>query len=67
VQIDSQECNSTHQVSKLIPVVQYDYTGGNLSELLDIIISSGATLFVSAVGIPPKWAIDKLHAAGVLW
>jgi hypothetical protein len=46
--------------------VQYDYTGGNLSELLDIIIPSGATLFVSAVGIPPKWAIDKLHAAGVL-
>jgi hypothetical protein len=50
----------------LIIYNQYDYTGGNLSELLDIIISSGATLFVSAVGIPPQWAIDKLHKAGVL-
>lgn len=48
------------------PNPQYDYIGRNLSELLDIIISSGAKLFVSAVGIPPQWAIDKLHKAGVL-
>jgi len=45
---------------------QYDYTGGNLGVLLDIVIESGAKLFVSAVGIPPQWAIDKLHKAGVL-
>ncbi|KAF2034501.1 2-nitropropane dioxygenase [Setomelanomma holmii] len=44
----------------------YDYTGGHLDEMLDIIIESGATLFVSAVGVAPQWAIDKLHKAGVL-
>ena len=48
-------------------VWQYDYTKGNLDELLDIIIESGAKLFVSAVGIPPKWAVEKLHRAGVLY
>jgi hypothetical protein len=46
--------------------MQYDYTGGNLGVLLDIVIESGAKLFVSAVGIPPPWAITKLHKAGVL-
>ncbi|OAX40496.1 2-nitropropane dioxygenase [Rhizopogon vinicolor AM-OR11-026] len=43
----------------------YDYTNGQLNELLDVIINSGATLFVSAVGVPPKGAVDKLHAAGI--
>ena len=38
-----------------------DYTDGKLPELIDIIIESGAALFVSAVGVPPKWAVDKLH------
>ncbi|KAM0751476.1 2-nitropropane dioxygenase [Meredithblackwellia eburnea MCA 4105] len=42
-----------------------DYTGGQLPELIDIIISEKAALFVCAVGIPPKWAVDKLHAAGI--
>eukprot|EP00911_Craspedida_sp_UC1_P002608 UC1_evm1s1930 len=42
-----------------------DYTNGTLPELIDIIIEAGASLFVSAVGIPPKWAVDKLHAAGI--
>jgi NAD(P)H-dependent flavin oxidoreductase YrpB (nitropropane dioxygenase family) len=42
-----------------------DYTGGNLPELIDIIIAAGAKLFVSAVGVPPKYAVDKLHAAGI--
>merc|ERR1712217_717580 len=42
-----------------------DYTGGQLPELLDVIIESGASLFVSAVGVPPKYAVDKLHAAGI--
>ncbi|OAL57166.1 2-nitropropane dioxygenase [Pyrenochaeta sp. DS3sAY3a] len=44
----------------------YDYTKGQLGELLDIVIESGAKLFVSAVGVPPKWAIEKLHKGGVL-
>merc|ERR1711972_517604 len=42
-----------------------DYTGGYLDELIDIIIAEGARLFVSAVGVPPKYAVDKLHAAGI--
>lgn len=42
-----------------------DYTGGALAELIDIIIEEKASLFVCAVGIPPKWAVDKLHAAGI--
>lgn len=43
----------------------YDYTEGKLPELIDIIIEEGAKLFVSAVGVPPRWAVDKLHAAGI--
>mmetsp|Transcript_19166 Transcript_19166/g.44059 ORF Transcript_19166/g.44059 Transcript_19166/m.44059 type:complete len:382 (+) Transcript_19166:76-1221(+) len=43
----------------------YDYTGGKLPQLVDIVIESGAKLFVAAVGVPPKWAVDKLHAAGI--
>jgi len=39
-----------------------DYTGGTLPELIDIIIESKAALFICAVGIPPRWAVDKLHA-----
>ncbi|KAL2133117.1 hypothetical protein VTI74DRAFT_2919 [Chaetomium olivicolor] len=44
----------------------HDYTGGKLDELIDITIESGAKLFVSAVGVPPKRIIDKLHDAGIL-
>lgn len=43
----------------------YDYTDGKLPELIDIVVESGATLFVSAVGVPPVWAVEKLHAAGI--
>ena len=39
----------------------YDYTKGKLNELVDIIIDSGARLFVSAVGVPPQAVVDKLH------
>ncbi|KAI1199583.1 2-nitropropane dioxygenase [Nemania serpens] len=44
----------------------HDYTHGKLDELVDITIESGARLFVSAVGVPPRAVIDRLHAAGVL-
>lgn len=44
----------------------HDYTGGRLDELIDITIASGARLFVSAVGVPPRAVIDRLHAAGIL-
>jgi len=42
-----------------------DYTKGQLPELIDVIIEEKASLFVSAVGIPPSWAIEKLHKAGI--
>ncbi|KAJ6187278.1 hypothetical protein N7519_002186 [Penicillium mononematosum] len=44
-----------------------DYTKGQLDELIDIIIESGAKLFVAAVGLPPRDVVNKLHAAGVLY
>eukprot|EP01065_Artemidia_motanka_P030856 TRINITY_DN36_c0_g1_i1.p2 TRINITY_DN36_c0_g1~~TRINITY_DN36_c0_g1_i1.p2 ORF type:complete len:378 (+),score=156.40 TRINITY_DN36_c0_g1_i1:72-1136(+) len=44
----------------------YDYTGGNFPELIDIIIREKARLFVCAIGVPPRWAVDKLHAAGII-
>ncbi|KAL7941759.1 2-nitropropane dioxygenase [Trichoderma barbatum] len=44
----------------------HDYTGGRLDELIDITIESGAKLFVSAVGVPPKYIIEKLHKNGIL-
>jgi hypothetical protein len=44
----------------------YDYTGGHLPELIDIIIESGAKLFISAVGVPPKWVVEKLHQHKIL-
>ena len=43
----------------------HDYTHGHLPELIDIIIEEKASLFVCAVGVPPRWAVDKLHAAGI--
>lgn len=64
--------NAPFGVDLLIPQVggsarktNKDYTGGQLPELIDIIIHGGASLFVCAVGVPPKWAVDKLHAAGI--
>ena len=48
------------------PGLSYDYTKGKLDELVDIIIESGARLFVSAVGVPPKHVVEKLHGAGIL-
>jgi len=43
----------------------YDYNKGQLEELLDVIIEEKASLFVSAVGVPPKRAVERLHAAGI--
>ncbi|KAF7359369.1 hypothetical protein MSAN_01279500 [Mycena sanguinolenta] len=42
-----------------------DYTSGQLPALIDVIIEGKASLFVCAVGVPPKWVVDKLHAAGI--
>lgn len=38
-----------------------DYNKGKLDNLIDIIIEEHASLFVSAVGVPPKYIVDKLH------
>jgi NAD(P)H-dependent flavin oxidoreductase YrpB (nitropropane dioxygenase family) len=45
----------------------YDYTKGKLDELIDIIIETGAKLFVSAVGVPPRAVVDKLHKHGIVY
>jgi NAD(P)H-dependent flavin oxidoreductase YrpB (nitropropane dioxygenase family) len=64
--------NAPFGVDLLLPKVgagarktNYDYTDGNLPELIEIICASGCKLFVAAVGIPPVWAVEKLHAAGI--
>ncbi|KAG6017537.1 hypothetical protein E4U54_006509 [Claviceps lovelessii] len=44
----------------------HDYTHGKLNELVDLIIASGACLFVSAVGVPDKEVIDKFHKHNIL-
>lgn len=44
-----------------------DYTRGKLDELIDAIIDGGAKVFVSAVGTPPKYVVERLHKAGVLY
>lgn len=66
--------NAPFGVDLLLPQVggnarktNYDYTKGKLNELIDIIIESGTKLFVSAVGVPPKAIVDKLHAGGVYY
>eukprot|EP00756_Hemistasia_phaeocysticola_P016213 Hpha_TRINITY_DN15462_c0_g8::TRINITY_DN15462_c0_g8_i1::g.175674::m.175674 len=54
------------QVGKGARKTNYDYTKGNFPELIDIIVREKARLFVCAIGVPPKWAVDKLHAGGVI-
>ncbi|KAK7206661.1 2-nitropropane dioxygenase [Myxozyma melibiosi] len=43
----------------------YDYTHGQLPDLVKVIIEEGTSLFVSAVGVPPKEVVDALHKAGI--
>ncbi|RDA85607.1 hypothetical protein CP532_0885 [Ophiocordyceps camponoti-leonardi (nom. inval.)] len=66
--------NAPFGVDLLLPQIggsarktNYDYTKGKLDELIDIIIDSGAKLFVSAVGVPPKAIVDRLHGAGIVY
>lgn len=44
----------------------HDYTHGQLDDLITVVIESGASLFVSAVGVPPKRVIERLHEAGIV-
>jgi NAD(P)H-dependent flavin oxidoreductase YrpB (nitropropane dioxygenase family) len=66
--------NAPFGVDLLLPQVggsarktNYDYTKGKLDQLVDIIIESGAKLFVSAVGVPPKHVVEKLHKHGIVY
>jgi len=43
----------------------FDYTKGQLDELIDVIIEEGAKLFVCAVGVPPPQVVKRLHAAKI--
>ena len=52
------------QVGGNARATNHDYTNGNLNELVDIMAEEKVDLFVCAVGIPPQWAVDKLHAVG---
>mmetsp|Transcript_37388 Transcript_37388/g.106811 ORF Transcript_37388/g.106811 Transcript_37388/m.106811 type:complete len:345 (-) Transcript_37388:81-1115(-) len=60
-------------VDLLIPKVgggarktNHDYTHGALPQMADIMIEEGVKLFVCAVGVPPKWLVDKMHSAGIV-
>lgn len=44
----------------------YDYTKGKLDKLIDVIIESGAKLFVCAVGVPPERIVQRLHDHNIL-
>jgi NAD(P)H-dependent flavin oxidoreductase YrpB (nitropropane dioxygenase family) len=64
--------NAPFGVDLLLPQVggnarktNYDYTHGHLDELIDVIIDNGTTLFVSAVGVPSKQVVDRLHKANI--
>eukprot|EP01084_Bolivina_argentea_P085124 153860_1 len=66
--------NAPFGVDLLIPKVgagarptNTDYTKGKLDELVDIIIASGAKLFVCAVGVAPKHIVKKLHDNNILY
>lgn len=64
--------NAPFGVDLLIPQVggnarktNFDYTNGHLPELIDVIIEEKTALFVCAIGVPPKEAVDRLHQAGI--
>ena len=55
------------QWQTMLTLHSYDYTKGKLDDLVSIIIDSGASLFVSAVGVPPAHIVDRLHKANILY
>jgi len=70
---DLKDPNTSFGVDLLLPQVggsarktNHDYTRGQLPELIDVIIEEKARLFVSAVGIPPREVVEKLHKAGIV-
>ncbi|KAH9169856.1 2-nitropropane dioxygenase [Lactarius sanguifluus] len=70
---DLKDPNAPFGVDLLLPQVggnarktNHDYTHGQLPELIDVIIEEKTRLFVSAVGVPSREVVDKLHKAGIL-
>lgn len=66
--------NAPFGVDLLLPQVggsaratNYDYTKGKFDELIDVVIESGAKLFVCAIGVPPKYIVEKLHKHGIAY
>ena len=54
------------KVGKGARATNQDYTGGQLEALIKVIIEENVELFVCAVGVPPKWVVDKLHENDIL-
>jgi hypothetical protein len=46
-------------------VVRLSDSKGKLSELIDVIIEEKTSLFVCAIGVPPKEVVEKLHRAKI--
>ncbi|KAF8628711.1 hypothetical protein AX17_005934 [Amanita inopinata Kibby_2008] len=72
VKADLKDKNAPFGVDLLLPKVgegarktNYDYTKGQLPELIQVIIEEKTTLFVCAVGVPPREVVDRLHKAGI--
>ena len=61
------ECRCRAGADQTLSSRSYDYTKGKLDVLIDVIIESGAKLFVSAVGVPPKHVVERLHKAGIVY
>ena len=43
-----------------------DYTRGTLDLLVDVMVEEKPAIFVCAVGVPPVWVVEKLHANGIM-
>jgi len=54
------------QVGAGARATNHDYTHGHLPELIDVIVEEKSRIFICAVGVPPRWAVEKLHAGGVV-
>ncbi|KAF9466157.1 2-nitropropane dioxygenase [Collybia nuda] len=72
VKADLHDKNAPFGVDLLLPQIggnarktNFDYTKGQLPELIDVIIEEKTALFVCAVGVPPKETVEKLHKAGI--
>jgi NAD(P)H-dependent flavin oxidoreductase YrpB (nitropropane dioxygenase family) len=54
------------KVGKGARATNKDYTGGQLEGLINVMIEEQIKLFVCAVGVPPKWVVEKLHNNNII-